>query len=50
MATRLTGVSLPPAMNERLRAEAEATGLKMSTIMQQALAARWATQDANQAA
>jgi post-segregation antitoxin (ccd killing protein) len=48
MATRITGVSLPPEMNERLRAEA--TGLKMSTIMQQALAARWANQDAKQAA
>lgn len=45
MAKRLTGVSLPPEANERLRAEAAATGLKLSTIMLQALRARWEAQD-----
>jgi hypothetical protein len=42
-------VSVPNAMRERLVAEAEATGLKLSTIIQQALAARWSELDAKAA-
>jgi predicted transcriptional regulator len=38
-------VSVPNAMRERLVAEAEATGLKLSVIIQQALSARWEAQD-----
>ena len=50
MAAQVRGISFPQPMMDRLYAEAEATGLKVSTIVQQALRARWATQDANQAA
>lgn len=42
----IASVSMQPALRERLRAESEETGLKMSTIIQQALKARWAAQDA----
>jgi hypothetical protein len=43
-------VSLPNAMRERLVAEAEATGLKLSVIIQQALRLRWSLQDDQKAA
>ena len=47
-ATMNMSVSVPNGMRDRLVAEAEATGLKLSTIIQQALRARWATQDTTQ--
>jgi len=50
MAAIPTGVSLPQEMRDRLRAESGETGLKVSTIVQQALSARWAAQDARQPA
>lgn len=49
MPAKIMSVSVPPTMRERLVAEAEATGLKISTIVQQAIAARYANQDAQAA-
>lgn len=43
-ATMNMSVSVPLAMRERLVAESAETGLKLSTIIQQALAARWEQQ------
>jgi predicted transcriptional regulator len=45
VAVQIMTISVQPDVRERLRAEAEATGLKMTTIIQQALAARWEAQD-----
>ena len=46
MATQIVSASLPPSMADKLRTEATESGLKVSTIIQQALSARWEAQDA----
>lgn len=45
MAAYSMMVSMPMDVRTQLLAEAEQTGLKMSTIIAQALKARWAAQD-----
>lgn len=49
MAAQILGFSLPEEMAARLRAEAEASGLKVSTIIKQALSARWEAREAEAA-
>ena len=49
MATQIGGFSMPEEMMSRLRGEAAASGLKISTIIRQALLARWEAQEAKAA-
>jgi predicted transcriptional regulator len=49
MANTVTSFSTDVELAERVRAEARETGLKMSTIITQALRARYAAQDAKAA-
>jgi len=49
MAVQMMTISIQPDVRARLEAEAKEKGLKMTAIIQAALRARWAGQDANAA-